>query len=199
MFGSNWMKRDATSKLGVVHMITNFDIKLQVFLKEFPWLLQYIDRSKVCDIKASRVSSEMLHRTQRIASDPQEISPSYDPAWFEQIILLDDKGGYITNVGHITQKRKSFWQWHSPNKGWEAKSIQTISDALLCLGDKSGDVFYVVTICDTGNRTFLGKDKVVVYKPPKGFNLKNWLFQVEQAHSNALRQQLSEIDKDGIA
>lgn len=176
-------------------------IKANIYFEEFPWLKDYVSADRVEAIKVTRVTAETVKYCQETSSAVQD-SPGYSPKWIERIVLLDSAGGYITDVGFVpkkVEKRFLFWRRQAISFSFDGyESREPISTALIRLGDKSGDVYFILSICDAGGERKSDYFNVTIYKPPKGFTLKNWAEQRCQVLRNAFHQQIAAIDEESV-
>jgi len=59
------------------------------------------------------------------------------------------------------------------------------------LGDKSGDVTYLLVLKPQENRP-----EIRIYKSPKNFTLKDWVGQLRQQAENTVKQQIAAAEKE---
>lgn len=172
------------------------EVKIQAYLKEFPWLTKYVRTEAIGELKVSRIDFDSLDTSphyEMIAYDP--IGPARH-AW-ENIYLLDKIGAELAEVGVIPAVPNpnfrwwKFWTWSS-----NTRITETINDTLVRLGSLSGEVQIALHLSHNGWRHNIAMRQVTIYKGPKGFNLKNWGEQLQREAENTLKQQIKTLYKE---
>ncbi|NQT22791.1 MAG: hypothetical protein HQ579_05045 [Candidatus Omnitrophica bacterium] len=179
--------------------------KVQAFFKEFPFLAPVLELVEeggdhgpqtvlspeyVEEVKVSRIDRGFL-----------EVIPKRDGATgslvgirnHESILLFDEKGEVIKEVMQaIDIIHNEAYREDEKEEG------ETVGEALAEIEDPN-TVAYAVCI-HTGYRIrdhhSVGGYSITLYKPPKGFTLKEWVEEQERRAKEMLDAQLAEIDAE---
>lgn len=182
--------------------------QITAVLEEFKFLCQgewsdendrplLFDHESIEDIKINRISYELLRYTPRYRGVAGKVADIRDD---ERIFLVDENGKVLREV---KQQRDIIHR--EAERDDEHQDGETVGEAMeKCYWDESvkGSVQFAVkihkgyTIQD--NRS-VGGYSVVIYKPPKGFNFKDWADHQMWLAQKGVEAQIADIDAEGDA
>ncbi len=164
--------------------------KVSQIRKEYPWIDSYVDPYHLLGAKISRITQELLDGRIKWQHDSTGCISSSACMYF-----VGEDGGKLLKVGYIDPvpdpefRRWKFWKWMS-------RLPQPIderpSEALIRMEEESGKVCFILQLVPEENNNFF---RIVIYKSPKGFTLRDWASQVEKRALNALQQQKKSIEE----
>jgi len=171
-------------------------IRVQAYFKEFDWLKKYVEPEDVGSVKVGRINGDMINSRSRIYKSVEWADPlggsgvtNYEDEW----LLINHHGDLCCKLGTIVHERKPNYKWWKPSTwGYTEYDVpESLSDALVRLGDKSGDVTYLLVLKPQENRP-----EIRIYKSPKNFTLKDWVGQLRQQAENTVKQQIAAAEKE---
>lgn len=164
--------------------------KVYALFKEKVWLGKYVCQKDVTKVHVECVDMDLLEET----TEPEYLR------WRKRILLFDKAGFLLFEVGVSEDPIKIYL--YNPSTWFPgAKTMivysdsETLASALLRCDGLAGSVFYIVKLEKEKrrSRTF----ELTLYKPPKNFNLQEWIEKIKiQAHLN-LGIEFDAIDKLG--
>lgn len=167
--------------------------KVEMFFREFPFLVNFTAPDKVKTVKVLRVDEKLL------ATIPNRYSyPLISEDYFEQIILLDKNGlplGEVKQWGRYPESTKGrLWRMIGlvENPRHQGESV---ADALHRLGEVTERIVYILSL---EKETKVNSDyfRLVLYKPPKNFTLKEWIDSAVSRQQETLQKEIAEIDAE---
>jgi len=157
--------------------------KRVAFFKEFPWLSKYVRQEDVQKVRVSRIDLPLIRR-EIGNSDTDFFVAFFDSPEFERAWLLDAKGEIVTSDAMV---RKGFLRRRLCFTSSKMEKGETIQNKLIELGEKRKEAVYFLSFF---------KGEVVVYKPPKSFNLDEWIEELLKRTHAELKKNLAEIDAE---
>jgi hypothetical protein len=165
--------------------------KINAFFKEFPFLTTLVeDANGVEEVKVARIDRDFLGKVPQYRGATGSLVGIGDS---ERIFLLNEKGEVLA------EPRQALDITH--NEAYEddeKEEGETVGETLTSLEDPN-TIAYAVCIYvgyRIRNHHSVGGYSVVVYKPPKGFTLKEWVEDQESRAKAMLDAQLAEIDAE---
>ena len=165
--------------------------KVKAFFKEFPFLANFVNWEDVDSPQVSRVTPELLQETASRNATPAifyAFSIGYPPAILmrrnTRIRLLDKEGNLLYEVGAW---KNPHYRWWNPFTAYRFQD-ETVGDALHRLGEKSRDVYYILSL-----DWYFGI-QLVLYKPPKEFSIPGWLDEQLGVEKANLRKEIAAIN-----
>lgn len=157
--------------------------KIQAMFREFPFLRNFFNPENIYEIKISRVDEETLDL------HPEDYD-RVNPLWVK---LLDEEGREVTTLGS-TKPIPICRKWYNPST-WKGRVSywETVSDALLRLGEEAERVTYVLKASDSTSI----RSSICLYKSPKGFSIRKWLDEIRRrdaAEAKAIRAKIDQIE-----
>lgn len=143
--------------------------KIDAFFEEFPWLKNFVDTTYYKSFYVSRVEPALLEY-QPIKRNVS--SWPFCQEWvYELLVLLDKEGDVITILFDLKNK--------------------TVGEHIEILPRVSREkISYVVS-------RFGYTNAVIIYKPPKGFSIPEWIEALKEEEKAKMRAEIAEIDKEG--
>ncbi|MFA6047770.1 MAG: hypothetical protein WCV59_02765 [Parcubacteria group bacterium] len=143
------------------------------FFEEFPWLSKYVKlkhRKYIRSIKVSRADKDLLGRT----ALSEFIDKGEDSYYiFEQLVLLDENGDILKRElpsEDFSIWRPCTWRRHRFIVG-RVTEPHTVAECIVSLGSESERIAFIFSVfCNN----------LVIYKPPKKFNIQTLLEEVEE-------------------
>ncbi len=168
--------------------------KKEAFLAEFPWLHKYLPK-EIAYIKVQRADLNLCRRNLNKVTIMVSLLPPVDVYW-EKIFLLSFDGQKLGEVGQIKYppKPKTFWR-RNPKPFVKFNKEETIEAVLYRLGTRASEVHFVLSI-DWINDNDRPVGTITIFKPPKTFNLPDWLKQEVLIARKEISGELAEIDKN---
>lgn len=170
--------------------------KIQAFFKEFGFLagllekLEYQEQGEVEEVYVKRIDKDFLEITPKYEGASGDLVGIADS---ERIVLLDEGGNILEEPRQASVQR--YTACHKDDEEEEGKSV---GEALSYLEDPNA-VVYAVRI-HTGfrirNHRSVGGFSVTVYKPPRGFNLKDWVEEQRRRAKQMLAAEVAQIDAE---
>ncbi len=161
--------------------------KVYAFYEEFPWLEKYIEPEGIYSINVSRINHTFLNTYPRRWVDVNCFLHE------EKVHFLDENGECLETVGRIPPKPDATFRWWKIWKWFQRMDKiveETPSGTLERMGNESSRVHFIlffsehVAGCDS-----VYPRRVIIYKSPKGFTLKNWAEQIRLRAENKKNQQ----------
>lgn len=171
--------------------------RIDALLREFWWLNctdgdyePLVDASKIEEAAVSRIDKDFLERTPKYDGATGSLVDIDDS---EQILLCDQHGFVLTKVKQSGCCHHN--EAHRDNESWDG---ETVGEALLRLEDPNSVVYAVLihTGYEIRNHHSVGGYRVVVYKSPKGFTLREWVEEQKRRASEKLSAEIAEIDAE---
>jgi hypothetical protein len=168
--------------------------QIEAVLREFPFLTAGdqlpVDQERIEEITVSRVTNDLLEIVpflERIETALVDIRES------KRIFLLDSAGKVLTEVRNARHEKSTLGRHVE-----ESKPGETVGEALLRVN--ADEVVFVIVV-HTGHRIESNRSQggytVTVYKPPRGFTLKEWLDERYRRAEALVKAMVAEIDAEG--
>ena len=166
--------------------------KVNAFFNEFPFLNALVEGGprEVDEVKVARIDRHLLELVPKYEGSTGSLVGIDDS---ERIFLLDSNGEVLAEPRQATDITHN-----EAHRDDEEEEGETVGEALLCLEDPN-TVAYAVSIhtgYDIRDHYSVGGCSVVVYKPPKGFTLQEWIEEQKRRAKEMLDAQIAEIDAE---
>jgi hypothetical protein len=178
MLGTKWVRDASYRRKGKWWCMNITNTVLEAFYRQFKWLKAWLNEFRVVEDNFNTLRVEIVdldlvrrkrfyHQGDPLANMLFNCSPSY----YENLILLSEKGECFGRVGEIPRTGKIHW--------WQSDTIcgndDTVEALLSRIGANADGVAFVLSI--------FGGD-VVIYKVPKKMTIQ---FKIE---SDIVREEL---------
>lgn len=178
--------------------MTQLEAHIEAFRKEFPWFLNYIDPERIESLKVSRVSDSLL------TSIPiKYVWLDEYPSPDNHVFLVDAEGKPLAHVGYEDLRLDPTCRYRAYTGllWWKKRDYgngdlkERVSKAWHKLGHDMNNVKYVLSLNAKHCRHW--RDQVfdvIVHKLPHGFNLDNWIEELQRKAENIVRTEIDEVD-----
>ena len=191
--------------------------KIGALFQEFPFLSKHVDKNEVTSVRVSRIDETLLDRSiGHFFVFLEGSGYEKEPTWTEKLLILDRNGECLFSLGGYWEtkidnrmgKSAMSWlrRWFTPDETIvKVMKPTVIADALYWLEkeDKLDEAFFVLSFILPGNYDsdlkwqVLDKGALMLYKPPKNFNLPNWLREQKRRKEEELAREIADIDAEG--
>ena len=153
--------------------------KLEAMCREFPFLHRYL--YGIGRVVVSRVSCSLLKDGRKEGYVGGHSSVQI----FCRAYFLDREGNQICEVGIDSAKTISFWRFWTWGRGIYCENIES---ALRRIGVAESKKVYFIITAD------YKKSLLTIHKPPKDFNLTDWIEKEILTEQEVIQRELSTID-----
>lgn len=164
--------------------------KIKAFFEEFDFLYKIADLERIERVEVKRIDRDFLNKVPKYIGATGSM---VDISNSEAIFLLDSEGNIVA------EPRPTVDITH--NEAYqddEYEQGERVGDALASLEEDAVNSIQYALLIHTGYRIrdheSMGGYKIVVYKPPKGFTLIQWMKEQKELEKKLLSAKIAEID-----